>query len=1003
MSVLKEVSGAAATAWSPVKRPLLAVAQNDLSLYSMNLAVPGRTMDRVGGIAIGSRVLALTWSDVLKHRASCTMGVLAGAMEDGTVSLWDASKVFSGDTALLGQVSKHKGAVTSVQFNPRPDNSHLIASGGTDGEIYITSLAKLDKPMVLAPGPSIAQPGNGITTVAWNTQAAFIVASGCQQGTTTIWDLKQKQPWCQLHDPHQAPVSAIAWSPHEGLQVITASVDDANPVVRLWDLRGSKTTPLAEFYEHRAGVLSAAWSPHDAGFVLTSGRDRRTLVWDLNSNQLACEVFDTSPDGVHYGGGYERRDLQWAPHTPGVFSAATPEATHVLGMHSLGMHALYAPEWTAQQAAAYAPPTPATPPNPLELVDAADALEQRGGDGKQFCDYKAAQASPADAVEWGFLKILFADDARKQLLLHLGFDEDEIEAEASKYMDGSSVAVSDPALASDPLPVFTQASEDIVKRSLLVGNFEAAVECCLRHNQLANALLLATCGGPELWARTQEAFFKRQQRPFMKIVAAIIKNELATLVREAALDRWKETLAILSTYSKSEEFPGLCNQLGVRLFDSGDVAAATLCFICAMNIDRAVAIWTERVHAQDASRRPLAVLHAVEKVAVFAQAIAGHATDPPKAAHPLFSEYATIMLSIGQLDIASKYGKHDAAIMDRLQQGSVYTPPPLEPQYDAPVHQVPNDYQSPAADYQEPPAAHYQEPYTAEYQEPHGAEYQEPHAAEYQPHTGDYQQPHGGDYQQSHAAEYQQDARDYQQGQTTDYQQRDAANHQQPHAANLDQPPPDAYATYDQAPYAPSPAAYDQAPYAHEPATLPAQELHHQSDEHAPSPPTPEAPAVEAVPPPVDTAPPKAFLLNTARAKSPAPKAAPPAAPVSAPAQPYATSVDLSSVPEADLSVVSAVSDLIGALEMQKLPAMEAKQLGDIKKAADVLFSKLGSGELSDVVLDLVHDMAGGLAARDIKHAQQVHVVLTKDHWTQHKDWLRGLKALIQICVKRIR
>jgi len=34
------------------------------------------------------------------------------------------------------------------------------------------------------------------------------------------------------------------------------------------------------------------------------------------------------------------------------------------------------------------------------------------------------------------------------------------------------------------------------------------------------------------------------------------------LVLGSSLDRWQETLAILSTYGKSEEFPGLCEVIG---------------------------------------------------------------------------------------------------------------------------------------------------------------------------------------------------------------------------------------------------------------------------------------------------------------------------------------------------------------------------------------------------------------------------------------------------------
>ena len=77
----------------------------------------------------------------------------------------------------------------------------------------------------------------------------------------------------------------------------------------------------------------------------------------------------------------------------------------------------------------------------------------------------------------------------------------------------------------------TQNAGDAVKAALLVGNFEAAVECCFRTDNLADALILASCGGAELWAKTQERYFESeaQKRPFLSIVSAIVQNKVSEL------------------------------------------------------------------------------------------------------------------------------------------------------------------------------------------------------------------------------------------------------------------------------------------------------------------------------------------------------------------------------------------------------------------------------------------------------------------------------------------
>ena len=122
-----------------------------------------------------------------------------------------------------------------------------------------------------------------------------------------------------------------------------------------------------------------------------------------------------------------------------------------------------------------------------------------------------------------------------------------------------------------------------------MGNFGAAVDYCLEAGLMAEALLLAQCGEPALWNRTQEAFFNSvgKRYPFLNILQAVIKSDLMDLVLKSDLAQWKETLAILSTYGKSEEFPGLCEVLANRLENEfKDQRSATLCYMCAANVLR---------------------------------------------------------------------------------------------------------------------------------------------------------------------------------------------------------------------------------------------------------------------------------------------------------------------------------------------------------------------------------------------------------------------------------
>jgi hypothetical protein len=193
-------------------------------------------------------------------------------------------------------------------------------------------------------------------------------------------------------------------------------------------------------------------------------------------------------------------------------------------------------------------------------------------------------------------------------------------------------------------PVYTEQSEATLMQALLVGNFEVAVNCCLHYNQLADALLLASCGGPDLWVKTQRAFFAHQSRPVMRVVAAIIKNELSSLVEQAELSDWRETLAILSTYAKSEEFPSLCDKLAGRLEAAGDRHSATLCYMCAVNVDKTVAAWVAESLAETPVLGRAAALHRlVEKVSVFSMAVEQPDQSMGSDVAACFAEYSSLV------------------------------------------------------------------------------------------------------------------------------------------------------------------------------------------------------------------------------------------------------------------------------------------------------------------------------------------------------------------------
>jgi hypothetical protein len=100
-----------------------------------------------------------------------------------------------------------------------------------------------------------------------------------------------------------------------------------------------------------------------------------------------------------------------------------------------------------------------------------------------------------------------------------------------------------------------------------------------------------------------------------------VHQDFDTLVAQTEEATWKETLAVLITYTQGPQYRALCTALGDRLVAllrrTGAVStssppslawaqhplsvAATTCYVCAANVDKAVWIWglgADAYHAQ---------------------------------------------------------------------------------------------------------------------------------------------------------------------------------------------------------------------------------------------------------------------------------------------------------------------------------------------------------------------------------------------------------------------
>ena len=105
-------------------------------------------------------------------------------------------------------VGKHRDTVTSLEFNPTSGMNHILASGSADNSVLLFDLKALigDAAHYAPAEGEHHRPRAPVTAVAWNKEVGHILASCARDGTTSVWDLRAKRPWCHLKDPSRSPV-----------------------------------------------------------------------------------------------------------------------------------------------------------------------------------------------------------------------------------------------------------------------------------------------------------------------------------------------------------------------------------------------------------------------------------------------------------------------------------------------------------------------------------------------------------------------------------------------------------------------------------------------------------------------------------------------------------------------------------------------------------------------------------------------------------------------------
>lgn len=729
-------------------------SETKLELWNLKLNEVGNDeeLKPAGSVTTDAGFNDIAWSEPTDDHP---LGVIAGALENGSVDIWDAEKLRNGSSdAFISRTTKHTGAAKGLQWNPYRHN--LLASVGAKGEIFIYDLNNMANPFRLG---GAAARADDFECLDWNKQekTAHILATGSSGGFVTVWDVKQKKDILTLNNQGRKAVSAVAWDPEESTKLATASSSDQDPAILLWSLRNS-STPERTLKGHELGVLGLSWCIQDPDLLLSCGKDNNTICWNARTG----EKYGDFAAGSNWA--FETR---WNPHNPSLVASASFDGKILITStqstnskpedqaqvnQALDDSDFFAKAQSLPQSITFTiPKTPKWAARPssvsfgfggklvrvsttakkskvsietFSVETSVGQTAQKFEESLKSGDLDSVLSSKLEAAKtdeekayWQVIETLNAGSSRKKLREYLGFQDDtadglaneteklSVNGEKKPETNGDtsddffgSVSNDDSFLAdlastkgaktNNPFSIYTGSESDADKsitRSLMLGNFESAMDTCLNEDRMSDAFMIAVCGGQKCIDKVQAAYLRKQGKggnSYLRILASVVGKNLWDMVHNADLSNWKEVMATLCTYADGTEFADLCEALGDRLeeayqADTSDKVKrkdASFCYLAGSKLEKVVVNWVQELREQEKSALDAEEeennfsVHAkclqefIEKVSVFRKVTNFKDTHEQQEEdwklaplYTLYTEYADILAAHGQLATAEQY------------------------------------------------------------------------------------------------------------------------------------------------------------------------------------------------------------------------------------------------------------------------------------------------------------------------------------------------------------
>ncbi|KAG2638803.1 hypothetical protein PVAP13_2NG639600 [Panicum virgatum] len=643
-------------------------------------------------------VCGLEFSELTPNR-------LASGAEQGELCIWDLKNpveptVYPPLKQSVG--SSAQAEISCLSWNPK--FQHIVATTSSNGMTVVWDLRN-QKPLTSF-SDSVRRKSS---VLQWNPDMStqLIVASDDDSSPSLrVWDVRKTISPVREFVGHSKGVIAMSWCPYDSSFLLTCSKDNRTIC---WDTVSGEI--ISELPTSDNWNFDLHWYRKIPGVIAASSFDGKIGIYNLEFSGLyaagdagaparpraPAPKWLKCPTGASFGFGGKL--VAFHPAAPTQGAQVSSSEVHV---HNLVIEQSLVSRSTEFEAA----------------IQNGDKSSLRA-----LCEKKSQESlSDEERETWGFLRVMFEDGdvARTKLLAHLGFEPpqaptvdatDELSqtladtlnldhgtttdnADAQFLVDNgddffnnpqpSEASLAEESISTNGEQIEQEMPGDVVpsdpsidksiQHALVVGDYKGAVNQCLAANRMADALVIAHAGGSALWESTRNQYLRKSISPYLKVVSAMVGNDLMSFVSTWPLSSWKETLALLCTFARKEEWNVLCDTLASRLLSVGDTLAATLCYICAGNIDKAVEIWSRNLKSEDGGKAYVDLLQDLMEKTITLALATGHKRFSASLSK-LVENYAELLANQGLLKTAMEYLKllgsdehsHELAILrDRI-------------------------------------------------------------------------------------------------------------------------------------------------------------------------------------------------------------------------------------------------------------------------------------------------------------------------------------------------